>query len=240
MKAELFKFKMMPTPRRAAYFLLGLILLAVVLIWQTGPGDASGNIDIVLVFPTAIVSIILGSWIIGLEYGQNTIRRTLSADPGRLRLMANKLAAVLLLIILGTTLLFLIAYLVFNLADGNTGAYGEQEMFSDSLISALISNVVLAVIAFSITTLFSSMTGGLVFTVVFFLVADTLFMLIPKIGEYSLGIALSDISYYILERGDSFQTEPTHSALTAALTLLVWVVVAIALAVTKFLRTDVK
>ena len=80
-RAELAKVRSMPTPFWCLLAVVVCALLGVAAIWQWGLGADLAGDRLALGFPLAIASIVFGVWIFGVEYGQNTLRRTLSADP---------------------------------------------------------------------------------------------------------------------------------------------------------------
>ena len=83
MRAELLKLRSMPTPRWTLAILLAFFVGGIVasVIW--GVGTDSAVLDLAVGLPGQIAALVVGSWMAGVEFGQNTLRRALSADPRR-------------------------------------------------------------------------------------------------------------------------------------------------------------
>jgi ABC-type transport system involved in multi-copper enzyme maturation permease subunit len=229
----------MPTPRWCLIVVSICALLGLAAVWQWGLGTELLAFDLAIGFPLAIASIAFGSWIFGVEYGQNTLRRTLTADPGRLRLFAIKFLVALLLVAAVTVALHLIALPFYDLAADRHGESIAIADFSDVVLSNLISNLVYVILGGALVLITASMAGGVTAALIFIFVIDTVLSVIPDIGDYTLGVALSDILLSIRPSGDLLGSE-VHSSTEAVLILAAWLVGLAGLGWLRFWRSEVK
>lgn len=241
MRSEWIKIRSMPTPLWCLVaVIIGFVLgLVGTVIW--GHGEDAAAIDLALGFPTAIASIVLGVWIVGVEFGQNTLRRTLTADPRRLRLIGAKLLVAALVVAAVTILIHLVAWPVYSLAgSGHEGSLSAETIFKFGL-AALLTNLTYMLIGAACALISASMAGGMTLALIFIFVIDSIFPLIPKAGDFAFGLALVDVTDAI--RGfDSglFSSDEGHSVGIAALIAAAWLVILLALGSLRFNRSDVK
>lgn len=241
MKAELLKIRSMPTPLWTGVAMLVCFVGGIVgsIVWGVGQDDAV--LDIAIGVPTMIGSLILGSWLAGVEFGQNTLRRVLSADPRRVRLVMVKLATVLIVVVAATTLLMAVGMVIFPLAGSGHETSLDYEMAFKILAACLVTNLTYATAALALTLLTRSMAGGMTITFVFFFVLDGLLSLIPKVGDYTIGIAQTDIDLAIRGQAEGiFETTTTNDTGIAVVTLLGWLVVFTVAGIVRTLKTEVK
>ena len=235
MAPELEKLRSLPTPRWTLIVTLGLVVLGFAIALFTGSADESEYVDAadgVAGLGSAIGSIVIGVWIVGLEYGQGTLRRALAADPRRGRLLAAKLTvavaaalALTLVVWLATALLLAIAASA-NAADSPVGDILTQATGS------LIGNPVYAAVGCAVAMLARSMAGGMTAMLALVFVLDSLLAVLP-IGDISLGSALGEIAGAVEgEDGD-------HELGRGILVTLAWVAILLTLAWGRFTRTDV-
>jgi ABC-type transport system involved in multi-copper enzyme maturation permease subunit len=95
MNSELLKLRSLPTPRWTLAGVVAAFVITIVVAAIIGPRDGAVVFLLAVGLPTSIASIVLGAWMAGVEYGQGTIRRALTADPRRLRLVGAKVGVVL-------------------------------------------------------------------------------------------------------------------------------------------------
>ena len=103
MRAELLKIRSLPTPRNTTLIVLATILIASVVVLIVSPEqgneaysrvpEAASNITV------TIGAMVLGAWMIGLEFASKTIRLVATVQPNRLRFVFTKLVAAKLLLI---------------------------------------------------------------------------------------------------------------------------------------------
>lgn len=235
MRAEMLKIRAMPTPVWTGIALLVCFAGGIVatIIW--GIGDDNAVLDIAIGVPCMIGSLILGSWLAGVEFGQNTLRRVLSADPRRTRLVLVKLATLVIVVVVVTTGLMVAGFLLYQVTGAGHPAEMDSELALRILIACLVSNLAYAIAALSLTLLTRSMAGGMTMTFVFFFVLDGLLSLIPKVGDYTIGIALNDVDLAIRQRSEGiFEVTATNGTAIAAIVLVGWLA---AFTVAGILRT---
>lgn len=194
MRAEFRKLVSLPTPRWTAIVVFGCALLAAVIVFFAGTGDDPEGIFLTVIgVPLWIASIVIGAWMIGLEYGQKTMRRALSADPRRLRLIGAKLAVVLGYVTVLTLAAAVFAGILLSLAaSGHGGGLGFDAMLRATL-SALTQNLIYAPVGFFLALLTRSMAGGMTVALAFGFIIDTALSAVPKVGDYSLSLAATEI-----------------------------------------------
>jgi len=240
MRTELLKLRSMPTPfwcglAVLAFFLIGL---AITFVWGVGDDLAA---TAAIAFPTAICSVVLGVWIFGVEYGQRTMRRTLTADPDRRRLILAKLAAALSAAVGVTVLLYLLALPLYGLANsGHSFSFDPSGLFRQGLY-AVFTNSVYLLVGSALAMVTASMAGGMTAALIFIFVLDGMLSLIPKIGDYTFGLAVADLSSRIAGSDTTgFGAGAGHSPVVAALLVFAWVAVLLLLGANRMLRSDVK
>ena len=187
MKSEFLKFRSLPTPRYSGLFLLAAVALGTFIVYKNGSFDSSA-FQAAISLPSMIVALILGAWIVGVEYGQNTLRQVLSSDPSRSRLVVSKVIVLLVVLTVAVVVLFVLAYLLFSLVSESTMNYRD---FQGTLVVTIIDNAIYATIGLAFGFIAKSMAGAVTLSLVFFFVIDGIFTLIPKIGQYSIGKAIA-------------------------------------------------
>ena len=241
MRAELKKVRSLPTPMWCLIAVLVCFLIGVgaTIIW--GPGEDAAAIDGAISLPTLVAAIVFGVWIVGVEYGQNTLRRTLTADPRRVRLIVAKLASMLLVVVLVTVMLHLVALPLFDLAAQGHDQSIRAEDVKDIALAALLNNVAYAIVGFAFGLITASMAGGITMTLVFVFVIDSLISIVPKVGNLAMGPALEKISSSLRGIdtglfGDEIGTAHTSDVMIVA----AWLVGLVVLGSLRFVRSDVK
>lgn len=241
MRAEFLKIRSMPTPMWTGVAILICFVggIAATIAW--GIGEDNAVLDIAIGVPTMIGSLVLGSWLAGVEFGQNTLRRVLSADPRRTHLVLVKLATVLIVVVSVTVVLMVAGVIIYSV----TGSGHEAGMSTDLALritaACLVTNVTYAIAALSLTLLTRSMAGGMTITFVFFFVLDGLLSLIPKVGDYTIGIAQTDIDLAIRNQSDGiFDTTTTNDTAIAAIVLVAWLAIFTVAGIIRTVKTEVK
>ena len=241
MRAELLKIRSMPTPRWCLLAVAVAALLGIAITWRWGLGSELEAVDLAIGFPAAIASIVFGVWLFGVEYGQNTLRRTLTADPRRFRLFLAKLAVGLLLVALATVAIHLVAFPFYDIAADRHGESVGIAEYRDLVLTALIGNLVYMVVGASLALITASMAGGVTAALVFIFIFDIVFGAIPGVGDFGLGVALADVVDSIRGTGSSVGDFDTgHSTATAAGILAAWVFGLAALGWLRLWRSEVK
>lgn len=241
MRAEFLKLRSMPTPLWTGIAMLVCFAGGIVatIIW--GIGEDNAVLDVAIGVPTMIGSLIIGSWLAGVEFGQNTLRRVLSADPRRIRLVLVKLATLLIVVIGVTVVLMLAGFLLYQLTGSGHPAEMDSELAFRILAACLVTNVTYAVAALALTLLTRSMAGGMTITFVFFFVLDGLLSLIPTVGDYTIGVAQTDIDLAIRQGSEGiFETTTTNSNEVAVIVLAGWLIAFTVTGILRTVKTEVK
>lgn len=242
MTAELGKLLALPTPRWTLAATLFAAAVALLVAALAGPGDGETMMPVQLGvgLATSVGAIVLGAWMMGLEYGQRTLRRALSADPSRARLLLAKLGVVLGAVTVVTLVVSAVSAPLFSaIAD----AHGESMPIGDSLqygLAAVLNNAIYATVAFTLALLTRSMAGGMALALVFAFVIDGLLSAIPVVGDYALSAAvvelMSEVSGTKLDGISDSEPEILRAlGVTAA-----WLTALIGTSVVRFTRTDIE
>ena len=241
MTAELRKLLALPTPRWTLVATVFGAIVAIVVAILAGPGDGKDMMPVQLGvgLTTTVGAIVLGAWMIGVEYGQRTLRRALSADPSRARLVLTKLAVVLGAVTVVTLLISAITAPVFSAI---ASAHDESMSVADQLqygLAALANNLIYATVAFALALITRSMAGGMALALVFAFVIDSLMSAIPTVGDYALSTGVVGLMTEIsgIDIGGMEGSGPTlllGLGITAA-----WLAAMLGISVTRFMRTDV-
>lgn len=238
MRSELRKLLVLPTPRWTAAALLAAVLIAGVAVAVFGPGDENLAEAFGLAVPAWIAAIVIGVWLPGLEYGQKTMRRTLTRNPNRLEVVGAKLAVVLLATVALTVVPALIAAPLFSLA---ASAHDSGIPVDDTLriaLGGLANNLIYAAAGFSFGLATRSMAGGMTIALAFFFVIDSLLTEIPKIGDFMLSAASGEIYQKIV--GDELAgTDLEVNLVRAILVTVLWVGAFVGVSSLRFLRSDI-
>lgn len=238
MRPELRKMMVLPTPRWTAGILLGAVLVATAGVAAFGPGDAHIAEAVGLTVPGWIAAIVIGVWLPGLEYGQKTMRRTLTRNPNRLELVANKLAVVLLAVTALTVVPALIAAPSFAIAASFHDASVPILDTLRSTAGSLAGNLVFAAAGFSFGLATRSMAGGVSIALAFFFVIESLLTRIPKVGDLMLTSVSSEIFQAIVGEEIAETSYEVHLARALVVTAF-WLVAFVGLSSWRFVRTDI-
>ena len=235
MAPELEKLRSLPTPRWTLAVVVGLVALAFVAMLFAGSDQRSDYVDAaegMAGLGSVIGSIVIGVWVAGVEYGQNTIRRALAADPRRERLLTAKLTLAIGSALALTLAAWVTAVVLLPVAASLKGAPSPTGDIVSSAAGSLVVNPIYAAIGCAIATLTRSMAGGMTVMLALVFVLDSIISALP-IGDISLGSALNDISNAIEgEKGD-------HEVGRGLLVAAAWVVALLGSAWARFTRTDV-
>lgn len=234
MAAELKKLRFLPTPRWTVVVCLGFAVVGALAALFDGSLRASTYVDaaeVITGLGTVIGSIVLGVWVAGVEYGQNTMRRVLAADPRRGRLFAAKIAIAVAASLVLTLVVWLATVILMSLAASVNDASSPARDLLTVSAKSLLANPVYAAIGCAVAMLARSMAGGMTAMLALVFVLDTALTALP-IGDISLGSALREIGRAI--EGDSGQNVGYAVRVT-----LVWVAIMLTAAWARFTRTDV-
>lgn len=235
MAAELEKLRYLPTPRWTLIVCLGFVVFGSLVAMFDGSVRASTYVDaaeVITGISTVIGSIVLGVWVAGVEYGQNTMRRALAADPRRERLFAAKLAVAVGASLALTVVAFGLTAVLLSLVASANGAPSPWGEIIGVGAKSLVANPVYAAIGCAVAMLARSMAGGMTAMLALVFVLDTALTALP-LGDIGLGAALREI-------GDAIEGESVDNEVGRAIFVSVaWLAVFLTAAWARFTRTDV-
>ena len=242
MTAELRKLLALPTPRWTLLATIAAVAIAALVAVIAGPGKGPDMLPVQLGvgLATSVGAIVLGAWMMGVEYGSKTLRRALSANPSRPRLLLAKLGVVLGTVTVVTLVLSAVSAPVFSAI---ASAHGESMPIGDSLqygLAALFNNLIYATVAFTLALLTRSMAGGMALALVFAFVIDNLLSAIPVVGDYALSAAIVDLMKGISgsNLGDARGADPEIVRALGVTTA--WLVALLGVSVARFTRSDIE
>ncbi|MEA2193080.1 MAG: hypothetical protein QOI73_3201 [Solirubrobacteraceae bacterium] len=240
MNAELRKLLALPTPRWTLLATIVAVAVAALVAALAGPGKGEDLLPVQLGvgLATSVGAIVLGAWMMGVEYGSRTMRRALSADPGRWRLLLAKLGVVLGAVTIVTVVVSLLSAPLFSAI---ASAHGESMPISDQLqygLAALLNNLIYATVAFALALMTRSMAGGMALALVFAFVIDNLLSAIPVVGDYALSAAVLELMQGV-SGGDLGIADSDPNILRALAVTAGWLVVLFGASSARFTRTDV-
>lgn len=241
MRAEFLKVRHLPTPfwtgvALGICFLIGLFFS----VWK-GVGQDQAVLDLAIGLPTAIASLVFGAWLVGVEFGQNTLRQVLAADPRRLRLVFAKLICAVITVAAGTVGLWVVGMVVFSFAGAGHDTLIEMDQSLRNGASVLLTNLVYAIAAMGLAWITRSMAGGMMIAFAFFFVLDFALLMIPDVGHYALGSALSTLDASIRENEPGiFEVDTELSVSAAAVAVAAWLIVIFGLGAFRTKTTEVK
>lgn len=241
MKAEFLKVRYLPTPfwtgvTLGICFLIGLFFS----VWK-GVGQDQLVLDLAIGLPSAIASLVFGAWLVGVEFGQNTLRRVLGSDPRRFRLVFAKFSCAVLTVASATIGLWLVGMVVFSFAGAGHETLIDMDQSLRNGAATLLTNLVYVIAAMGLAWITRSMGGGMMIAFAFFFVVDTAFAFIPSVGPYSLGSVLGTLDSAI-RGGTEGLFAPTDEVTVAAASFAtaIWLLLILGLGALRTKVTEVK
>lgn len=236
--AEIYKLKTHRTPVLcAAALLVGVLVPSVVLIWYTPSSPTAYSDAFTSTFEvlTVLLAVVFGGWVLGTEYRQGTVKRLLTTEPRRVRVMTTKG-----LVGAGTmaTVLAAAAAIGWSAARAIGSMHGATVPWNGrTLLASGITAVIAGTVAYSLSAITRSDSFAMAGTIALIIVIEPLFSLVPGMGDYTIGGAITSIEQSMTGgQGDPFATLSTPAAVV---TLAVWLTAFLTTAVASFARRDV-
>lgn len=237
-RTELFKLRTHRTPWMLFAILVASLVVGPIYFSIKEPDDATAVIDTltgVFSVMAPLLGAVFGSWIVGHEFRQGTLRRVLGNDARRGRLIATKAVLGLAAVTVGQSL----AAGTGALASAASSATFDANLMWDGVVRDALGSgfltLLTAALAFSFSILFRSDTYGMLGAVALMLIVGPLLTLIPTIGKYTPSALGEDVTLWISGSG-----EERGVAIAAALVGLAATLIAIAAtAMAMFQRRDI-
>ncbi|MEM7092030.1 MAG: ABC transporter permease subunit [Actinomycetota bacterium] len=218
--------------------LVGMLAAPVVLTFYT-PDDPTvyGNVNpAIFSLLGPLVAAIFGSWILGTEFRQGTVKRLLATDPRRGRVLARKAVAGggILATILATT--GLVGYgASWIVAEMNDAAFAFDGRM---MLAGGLFGMGAAAAGFGLSAVTKSDAFAAIGTVGMVMVLDPLLSLVPKVGDYTFGATLGQITDRIAGTVSEFSAT-NLSTTTAAVVASLWIIGFVGAGSALFARRDV-
>lgn len=236
MAAELAKVRALPTPRVTLFVSLGFVALAFVITLLSGTDKPSSYVDgatSAAALGAGIGSIVIGVWMVGVEYGEKTLRRVLTADPRRTSVLLSKLAVGLAVVLALTILTWTAAVVAMSLSAAINGVASPADELVGDAVASLFVNSIYALMGAGVALLTRSMAGGMTVMLAMLFAVEVIVAAIPGIQDVSLARATGEIADAI--SGDGDDPELARGVLVT----LAWIAVVMGGGVMRFLEEDV-
>ncbi|MFM9139578.1 MAG: ABC transporter permease [Solirubrobacterales bacterium] len=209
LRVELLKIRRLPTPRWV--FIVTILAVAVASAVVIGLRPTGQDVNWYIDGPKLageimgpVGAIILGAWVAGLDFASRTIRLSATVQPLRGRLLAAKLAAAVIIVVVFSAFAFGLA---FGAAKGCT-LYGDVPFPVEQQLRDLGGQALQAalwgLLGFCFALLLRSYIAGLVITLVLAIGVDSLLQLIPTVGRYTFGSATTSLADSIAQGSAEF------------------------------------
>ncbi len=153
-------------------------------------------------------AIVFGGWLLGTEYRQGTVKRLLTSEPRRLRALTTKglvgAGAMSIVLALVAGVGWTAARVVGSMNDATVPWNGR------ALLAFIVSAVVAAAIAYSLSAVTRSDSFAMVGTVATILVVGLPLSLVPKVGKYTVFPAITRVEEWV--SGNATESLSTLSA----------------------------
>jgi ABC-2 type transport system permease protein len=240
LRAELYKIATHRVPRACfIVMLLGIVgpSLALVLYTPATPSSYATTYRHVYEILPSVVAVAFGAWILGTEYRQDTVKRLLTADPRRLRILGTKAIA-------GTVVLVaaLAAFAVAGwLAARTVGAANKYTVVwpGRQLLPGALFAIGAAALAFAFSAILRSDAMAMVAALAVVLILDPLLGTIPGVGKFTFGGALETLTSRVGGTAGGFFDTTVLTNAQASITLASWLAIFLGTGGYLFMRRDV-
>lgn len=236
MAAELAKLRSLPTPRVTLFVSLAFVGFVFLVTLLSGTDKAASYVDgaeSAAALGAGLGSIVIGVWMVGVEYGEGTLRRVLTADPRRISLLGAKLAVGIAAVLALTIVSWTAAVAAMSLSAAINGVASPADELVGNAVAALFLNSVYALVGMGVALLTRSMAGGMTVMLALLFAVEVIVAAIPGIEKVSLLQATVEIGNAI--SGDEDDPEVGRGILVT----LAWVVVVTGAGMLRFLEEDV-
>ncbi len=224
MNAELFKIR----KHRMPWILTGLVTLAGLLpsgYWLFTRSDVVEALAVadVLQLSWALVAAVFGGWVLGHEYRQHTLRRSISVDARRDVLLVRKAVT-------GLAVMSVMLATSFAVSVGGVylvGALNNATTVGDELVRNLAATGFVALasylVAFAVSAITRSDTYAMLTSLGVLVVFQPLLALVPRIGKFMPGSVTGQVAGWISSAEVDFGGVGLDSNMTAALVAAAWI-----------------
>ena len=208
--AELIKLRHQRTPQ--VLLLVGVaiaVLGSALTAFQGHPvplHEYTNRVDFSAFGLSAILMAVLGGWMMGSEYRQDTLKRLAAVGPGRTRIVLAKLAVLVGAVLAMSTVWFAIATAGMALAASKHGVTLPTGHLGGVYLSGVLGGVATALVAYGLSLLVRSDVFAIIGTLGLLLAVDQIVMSVwPHTGRYTLSGALDGVSQglHLASRGDT-------------------------------------
>ena len=242
-RVETFKLLRSWTPRWSAIALVAAAVVpTIVLLFRpsVAPTTYYDAFTTSFAVVSPLVATVFGAWLLGSEYRQHTVRRMLAVDPRRTRTLLTKAAVGLTGFAVAWTTAAGLGWLSASALASARGVTFASP--GDALIELAIITFVVAVVAIGLSALSRSDSVAIAGTLGLLIIVDPVLTSLPTVGQYSFGSALDWFTYELTGAatdGVAGASVPELGAVAGAITLTVWMALAIVPGALRFARSDV-
>jgi len=235
-RSELYKICRQRSPRVLLVISLIAVLAGPIFLAFRPPDDAD-LYPLILVTAATLLplgSAYFGSWLLGYEYRQGTIRRLVTSDGRRNRVLQSKAIVGAGVLLAGFVAVLGIGWGASALVAGVNGQTLPTSDLPRQLGSMLAYGMLVATFSFGLTAILKSGTQGLLTSLGVLSVFSGLLSAIPKVGPYLPGSVLTSTTSWLEGAADI----GSLSMPIVAATLAGWLVATTAAAHLTFTRRD--
>ncbi|SOD73400.1 ABC-2 family transporter [Jatrophihabitans sp. GAS493] len=238
MNAEIAKLRFLPTPRLLAAGILAICIATGAGLFIAAPTHASSYVNassVALEFAGSLPIIVLGVWIVAVEFASGTLQRTLTAQSNRSKVLVAKLSLVVLVALVLCVAAAATSGGLADLASSRAGVTVDRGDLARAMFGTVPTGVATVVVGFAFALLTRSMGGGIALAAAFVFVLDGLLGFVPGVGHLTFDSLTQDLSNHISDVGQTH-----HSAGVAILGIVVWLLVLLIPGWLLFVRGDLK